>query len=827
MALHSLYLTYAPSYKTSNTKRMFTVKAIRPDNVSLFEPISEPIEPAEVFSDPKEIIPGDVAGKDIDDQVLPESLNYVPSIGELGNPFGADKSGANVGDSGRMEYRSDSLMDDPPESLITKAQDVVSLITGPEEDRLEDGRVPDPESMFKMYETIEEYFVEALYDEEPISEAAHSSTYAIPRFKRYPLTRKTEVKAAIRAFPRITNIKDRRIAAMNIVAAYEKFSMTDKIPRNNPLYDLVPDSMRAIDTIDEGAIKDIKFSADWLASTKDKGKKKAVLNHVTKTELKEIQNLVLKMRKADTYAEYKPLFKQFVKLFHIPERGTIICDHIVADDDRGGVKVTVTYSNNTNKIRLPEGTSLYHMTMAEGLTELRPQFRGKATTGYMYDRPRIYFSVKKTIPKIIADYGGTKSSKLHKYVAIDGPREVYVDPLVWAPFQGAVYVETEKPIKVEEVGLKKKSTNESAIYEMVYEDYCDSIWKKLKQLARDYNKKDEIFAHVAKVLKIDKDKLPKFESKIEVSGERQLCFSMVDPDAPFEIRCEYEKYINDMIKDLEKDKELNSKCPHISSIWTADGEGSIYVNLDYEHIYEGALGGVDENILNEGILSLISDAYKRFSTFEDLKKFWNKKQKIFKTHVWDERVIPEGQEKQYESAYKQLLRTDESYLTYQRCFNKFCRLFSIMPQTTIIENLILRKNREGRLTVSMRYSNGLVKVELPDDVELIHVSPAKDIKELIPTHKSKTTGKYFYYSPRVFFTIKKRIAANKAGLENTKVFPYTPKEKIKTVYIDPTYTNYKEGSVFVPTTTPIPVVTKEQKSTREWISEKLIGGGRK
>lgn len=827
MALRSLYLSYSPSCKTSNTKRMYTAKAIRPDNLLIFEPITEPIEPADVFSDPADIIPGDVAGKDVDDVILPESLNYVPSIGEIGNPFGADKAGANIGDNGRMEYRSDSLMDEPPESLITKAQDVVSLIKGPEEDQLADGRVPDPESMFKMYETIGEYYIDALYGDIPLTEAAESSAYAISRFKRYPLTRKSEVKRAIAAFPRITNIKDRRIAAMNIARAYEKFGMTDKISKNNPLYHLVPDSMRETDVIEEGVVKDVKFSAEWLSSTKDKGKKKAVLNHVTKTELKEIQNLVLKMRKAQSYAEYKPLFKQFTKTFHIPERGTIICDHLISDDDRGGVKITITYSNNTNKIRLPEGTSLYHITMAEGLTELRPQFRGKATTGYMYDKPRIYFSVKKTIPKIVADYRGTSSSKLHKYVAVNAPREVYVDPIVWAPFQGAVYVETDKPIKVEEVGVKKKAANESAIYEMVYEDYCDAIWKKLKSLVREYNKKDEIFEHVAKVLKMDKKQLPKFESKIEVSGERQLCFSIVDPDTPFEIRCEYEKYINYMIKDLEKDKELKSECPHIGSIWTADGEGTIYVNLDYEHIYEGALDGVDENALNEGILSLISDAYKRFSTFEDLKKFWNKKQKIFKNHVWDERIIPEGQEKQYESAYKQLLRTDESYLTYQRSFNKFCRLFSIMPQTTIIENLILRKNKDGCLTVYMRYSNGLVKVELPDDVELIHVSPAKDIKELIPTHKSKTTGKYFYYSPRVFFTIRKRIAPNKAGLENTKVFPYTPKEKIKTVYIDPTYTNYKEGSVFVPTTSPIPVVHKEKKSTREWVSEKLIGGDKK
>lgn len=131
--------------------------------------------------------------------------------------------------------------------------------------------------------------------------------------------------------------------------------------------------------------------------------------------------------------------------------------------------------------------------------------------------------------------------------------------------------------------------------EMAYEDYCDHFVMKLKSLASEYNKRNDIFKHVAKILKIDQKDLPKFECHVQVSGEKQLCFSMVNPDTSFEIRCEYEKYLKEMIKDLEKDKETQEDCPHVTSIWTADAEGTIYVDLDYEHINEAAIKRVADN----------------------------------------------------------------------------------------------------------------------------------------------------------------------------------------------------------------------------------------
>ena len=244
--------------------------------------------------------------------------------------------------------------------------------------------------------------------------------------------------------------------------------MSVKIPRSNPLYDYVPDSMRKVSVteniddavIDEGVVERIvshaKTNSNWLNFTKTKGKKVATLEYVTKTEMKQIEALIKKMRTVKEYREYKKLFHIFCKKFHIPERGTIVCDHLKEESPYGGYKLSVTYSNNRQKITIPEGYELYHVSPVGDLKQLIPQHRGKAVTGYMYDMPRIYFSIRKSLPKVAMDLQGKKTSELHKYKVTKEIREVYVDPLVWAPFQGAVYIETHKPVPVEEVQYSGK-----------------------------------------------------------------------------------------------------------------------------------------------------------------------------------------------------------------------------------------------------------------------------------------------------------------------------------------------------------------------------------
>lgn len=197
------------------------------------------------------------------------------------------------------------------------------------------------------------------------------------------------------------------------------------------------------------------------------------------------------------------------------------------------------------------------------------------------------------------------------------------------------------------------------INEMAYEDYCDCFYAKLKSLAAQYNKRDDIFKHVAKVLKMEQKDLPKFDCHIQVSGEKQLCFSLVNSDTSFEIRCEYEKYLKEMIEDLEKDVDIKTKCPHIKSIWTADAEGTIYVNLDYEHINEAI---ADTHSLDREQKKRIADKYglrqggygQRTSKEDEerMKKSaeWEKKiplkqrKKIYREDGHPEELIPSHEE---------------------------------------------------------------------------------------------------------------------------------------------------------------------------------------
>ena len=59
--------------------------------------------------------------------------------------------------------------------------------------------------------------------------------------------------------------------------------------------------------------------------------------------------------------------------------------------------------------------------------------------------------------------------------------------------------------------------------------------------------------------------------------------------------------------------------------------------------------------------------------------------------------------------------------------------------------------------------------------------------------------------------LERDIKPTKAGLEGQKLTRYTPKQEIKTAYIDPTYADFGSGSVYVETETPIPVMKYAKK----------------
>lgn len=178
---------------------------------------------------------------------------------------------------------------------------------------------------------------------------------------------------------------------------------------------------------------------------------------ISDADYHKLKGYIDTMHNAETYAEYYKGFKAFCYYCHILPKGVIIRKHELTkgeEHDRNGLYVEYTY--NTKKIKLPENTVLYHMSKVGGIKELIPAFRGKSVKGYLYDKPRIYFTIRRHMPKFLADY--KMNEKMHIYIAKKDIRDVYVDPLVWNKLQGAVYVETNTPIPVDELteGMAKE-----------------------------------------------------------------------------------------------------------------------------------------------------------------------------------------------------------------------------------------------------------------------------------------------------------------------------------------------------------------------------------
>lgn len=186
-------------------------------------------------------------------------------------------------------------------------------------------------------------------------------------------------------------------------------------------------------------------------------------NSIKDSDYEKLKENINVMRTSEDYFEYKRAFDRFCYFCHIVPRGVILKTYdLEKGDEPNKNSLMVEYSYNTKKINLPDDAILYHMTKVEGLTELNPYFRGKqylsgkTKKGYMYDKSRIYFTLRKHMPKFMADYKGLKglTQKLHIYKCKEKIKSAYVDPLLWTSLQGAIYIETTRPIRVEEITSK-------------------------------------------------------------------------------------------------------------------------------------------------------------------------------------------------------------------------------------------------------------------------------------------------------------------------------------------------------------------------------------
>lgn len=168
-------------------------------------------------------------------------------------------------------------------------------------------------------------------------------------------------------------------------------------------------------------------------------------------EYKEIKEIFNVLHNAEEYKDYKKAFEKLCKFCHIAPNGTIITKHTITGNDKDGYKLDIEYSYNNKKVTLPDNVALYHMSKVDNISTLEPQFRGKSEKGYLYYKPRIYFTIKKDMPKISADINPLSNNKTHTYICMKNIKDVYVDPLLNASLNGAVYIETYAKIPVKKI----------------------------------------------------------------------------------------------------------------------------------------------------------------------------------------------------------------------------------------------------------------------------------------------------------------------------------------------------------------------------------------
>ena len=226
------------------------------------------------------------------------------------------------------------------------------------------------------------------------------------------------------------------------------------------IYSLFPENSPEKAFCEAGLFEEID---KWKRANQDSGIKKYHNDMLTDEEYSEQLNNYNIMKVTEDYSEYKQAFYRLCHFCHVVPRGLVVTKLEFKKGKNNKNTIHMEYSYNTKRIQLPEDIVLYHISKTPGITQLEPAFKGKSERGYLYEKPRVYFTIKRKMPKAMADYG--HNVKMHMYMCKNKFKNVFVDPLLWGYVSGAVYVETNKPIPVQEIDpktaeiLKSKNDN--------------------------------------------------------------------------------------------------------------------------------------------------------------------------------------------------------------------------------------------------------------------------------------------------------------------------------------------------------------------------------
>lgn len=200
----------------------------------------------------------------------------------------------------------------------------------------------------------------------------------------------------------------------------------------------------------------------------------------------------------------------------------------------------------------------------------------------------------------------------------------------------------------------EKYDRDKTINEMAYEDYADHYLQVLRKAADELNHDEKVWKHLAKVCNVEIDHLPKFTCKLKFSGEPQLCYEMIEDreQVPFEIRCNMEAYLSDLCRKLEKDRTERKEYPGVTSMFSVDGDGLIYINLKR-----------DLESMNEMYLSSLS-AYEEDAAQLHTYSKEDKEEEVYKKYGI--RPVGEYRETDHEKENKDTVESRREKLQEQR-----------------------------------------------------------------------------------------------------------------------------------------------------------------
>ena len=159
------------------------------------------------------------------------------------------------------------------------------------------------------------------------------------------------------------------------------------------------------------------------------------------------------------WLEYSRTFKKLCKFCFIPEKNCVIDRYIIKKGLPNSNIVIIQYTNSSKKVRLPKESKLYHRSPVDNIRALKPSFKSKGNL-HLYSYPRVYLTIMRHIPSMVADQSPTQSSYIYEVTA--NIREVFVDPmakLIYGGNTGACYVESLTPISCKKIeSIEKKDT---------------------------------------------------------------------------------------------------------------------------------------------------------------------------------------------------------------------------------------------------------------------------------------------------------------------------------------------------------------------------------